>query len=366
MGWMPGGGNVLFYSDRELTRGIWRISVADGSPVGPPELLRPDIWQLLPIGFAGDKYFYAVITEASQVHTASLDIDAGRVVTTSTPVADPSQGTSKSGAWSPDGRQLAYLWRGHGDPAWKLAVRSLGGGDTQITGLPFGEVTRLEWVPDSRTMMVFGSQGSREGLFRFDLRSGQAAPVLAGADVPGELRLHASFSPDGMTLYFAREVPAGSDTWKLVARDLERGTEREILDLERSSALASGWDLHIAASPDGRMLALAKQEPESRTFQISVLPTSGGAALEIHRTPNAFKGSSVFCWTPDGQHLLFRGVDDDGNMDLLVIPSDGGEVRRISGVPGFWGFNLHPDGRRFTFDQGGSTKGEIWVIENLP
>jgi Tol biopolymer transport system component len=367
MGWAPGGGNAMFYSDRELTRGIWRIPVADGSPAGPPELVRADIWQLMPIGFSGDKYFYAVITEASQVHTASLDIEAGRVVTTSTPVADPSRGTSRNGVWSPDGSQLAYLWREHGDPTWQLAVRSLGGGDTRVVRLPFSEVSRLEWVPDSRTIMVFGSHGRRSGLFRFDLRSGEVAPVFSGGDVPDELHLHASFSPDGRTLYFARERPGESDDWRLVARNLARGTEKEVVELQRSSKrLASGWDLHISASPDGRMLALAEQDPESRTFQISVLPTSGGEPRDVHRTPNAFKVSGVFCWTPDGQHLLFRGVDADGNTDLLVIASAGGEARRIHDVPGFWGFSLHPDGRRFTFDYGGSTTGEIWVIENMP
>ncbi len=365
LGWMPGGDNILFYSDRELTRGIWRVPVNGGGPAAPPELLRADIWQLLPIGFSGDRYFYAVITEASQVHTASLDVAAGRVVTTSTPVADPSRGTSRNGVWSPDGSQLAYLWREHGDPTWQLAVRSLGGGDTRVAQLPFGDVTRLEWVPDSRTVMVFGTHGRRSGLFRFDLGSGQVAPVLTGVDVPGELRLHASFSPDGKALYFAREVPAGSDNWQLVARDLVHGTEREIVELERSSQLASGWDLHIAVSPDGQVLALAVQDPETRTFRISLLPTSGGELLEVHETANAFRASGVFCWTPDGQHLLFRGVDDEGNMDLLVIPRAGGAVRRITGVPGFWGFSLHPDGRRFTFDQGGNTTGEVWVIENL-
>jgi Tol biopolymer transport system component len=123
MGWTPDGGDILVYSDRELTRGIWRLPVANGRPAGRPELLRADIWQLLPIGFSQDKYFYAVITEAMQVHTATLDIEAGRVVTTSTPIADPARGTSRDGVWSPDGRQLAYLWQEHGAAGYQQSGR---------------------------------------------------------------------------------------------------------------------------------------------------------------------------------------------------------------------------------------------------
>jgi Tol biopolymer transport system component len=367
MGWTPDGGSILFYSDRELTRGIWRLPVANGAPAGRPELLRADIWQLVPLGFSRDKYFYAVITQAIQVHTATLDIEAGRVVTTSTPVADPTRGTSQGGVWSPDGRQLAYLWQEHGDARWQLAIGNLAGGDTRVMPLPFAQVERLEWVPDSRTIMVFGRYGQHSGLFRFDLRNAEVTPVLSGAEAPDELRAHASFSPDGKTLFFAREIDAGSNRWWLVARELVSGGERRVARLTRSSRqLASGWDLHVSVSPDGRTVAVSEQDPESRTVNISVLPTSGGEAREVYRTARPIMGSGVLCWTPDGRHILFRGVDDQRNMDVIVIPSSGGDPRRIRGVPGFWGFNLHPDGRRFTFNYGGPSQGEIWVIENLP
>lgn len=367
MGWTPDGGGILFYSDRELTRGIWRLPVANGRPAGRPELLRADIWQLVPVGFSQDKYFYAVITEAMQVHTATLDIEAGRVVTTPTPVADPARGTSREGVWSPDGRQLAYLWQEHGDASWQLAISNLAGGDTRVMALPFAEVERLERVPDSRTIMVFGRYRQHSGLFRFDLGSAEVTPVLSGAEAPDELRAHASFSPDGKTLLFAREIDPGSNRWWLVARELASGSERQVARLARSSRqLASGWDLHVSVAPDGRNVAVSEQDPESRTVKISVLPASGGEAREVYRTPRPILASAVLCWTPDGQYILFRGVDDQRNMDVIVIPVAGGESRRIRGVPGLWGFNLHPDGRRFTFNYGGTTKGEIWVIENLP
>ncbi len=236
-----------------------------------------------------------------------------------------------------------------------------------MMALPFAEVERLEWVPDSRTIMVFGRYRQHSGLFRFDLGSAEVTPMLSGAEAPDELRAHASFAPDGKTLFFAREIDPGSNHWWLVVRELASGSERQVARLARSSRqLASGWDLHVSVAPDGRTVAVSEQDPESRTVKISVLPASGGEAREVYRTPRPIMGSAVLCWTPDGQYVLFRGVDDQGNMDVIVVPSAGGESRRISGVPGFWGFNLHPDGRRFTFNYGGTTKGEIWVIENLP
>ncbi len=256
MGWTPAGRNILFYSDRELTRGIWRLPVVNSEPAGEPELLQADIWQLVPLGFSRDKFFYAVITEAFQVHAATLDIETGRVLTPATPITDPSEGESRSAAWSPDGEQLAYLWRHHGDATWQLAVRSLGGGDTQLMPFPFVRPQRIDWVPDTRSVMVFGMHHGQQGLFRLDLRSGEVAPLFTGAEVPEQLYFQASFSPDGNMVYFPREVDSGQNHWRIVVRDLSSGREREIATVEAVGVLT-------AVSPDGRMLALAAHDPAS-------------------------------------------------------------------------------------------------------
>ena len=59
--WAPSGDQVLFYSDRAGTPGLWMISFVDGKPWGDPELVKSDMGIGRPRGFARDGSFYFAI-----------------------------------------------------------------------------------------------------------------------------------------------------------------------------------------------------------------------------------------------------------------------------------------------------------------
>src|SRR5712692_5498070 len=58
LGWAPDGNHILFASDRSGSMSAWVLRVADGKPQGPPELVKPDIGQVNPIGFTQSGSFY--------------------------------------------------------------------------------------------------------------------------------------------------------------------------------------------------------------------------------------------------------------------------------------------------------------------
>lgn len=356
MGWTPDGRSILFYSDRELTRGIWRLPVEDGQAAGEPQLLKADIWQLTPLGFSRSAFFYGVMTESWQVYTASVDIDAGRALTTPTPVANPSDGWSQFGAWSPDGRQLAYLWCEFGDVFCQLAIRSLGGEESQQMTFPFDNVAGLDWVPDGRSVVVFGAYRQRRGLHRFDLVNGEVFPLFVEPEATDVAPIRSAFSPDGKTLYYPRTFDQDRAGWWIVARDLSSGHEREV-------ASVSSDHVRLAVSADGEHLAVAERVPGSQTFRVLTVPASGGEVREVHRTPTLIDVSAV-CWTPDGRYIVLSGFPGVGETIVLRVSLQSGEAREILGAPGGWGFRLSPDGRRISV-WSGQNKGEIWVIENL-
>jgi Tol biopolymer transport system component len=357
MGWAPDGSSILFYSDRELTRGIWRLPVEDGQAAGGPQLLKSDIWQLTPLGFSRSAFFYGVMTESWQVYTASVDIDAGRALTTPVPVANPSEGWSRISAWSPDGRQLAYLWCEYGDAFCQLAIRSLGGEESQQITFPFDNVAGLDWLPDGRSVAVFGVYRQRRGVHRFDLRNGEVRPLFVEPEAPDIAPIRSSFSPDGKTLYFPRKFDQERDGWRIVARDLSSGHEREV------ASVSSDW-VRFAVSADGEYLAIAERVPESQTFRVLTVPASGGEGREVYRTPAVLDFSAV-CWTPDGQYIVLGAHSGVGETAVWRVSVESGEAQEIVGAHGGWGFSLSPDGRRFSV-MSGENKGEIWVIENLP
>jgi len=112
MDWLPDGSGILFHSERKLTEAIWRLPVRDGSATREPELIRGDAWGMIPMGFGPAGFYYGVPTEAPQVYTAAFDLQRGELVSSPNPVRDISAGTGKLPAWSPDGRQLAFLSQG--------------------------------------------------------------------------------------------------------------------------------------------------------------------------------------------------------------------------------------------------------------
>ena len=58
LGWMPDGKGILFASDRTARGGAWFIPVANGKPKGLPELIKPDLGAIEPLGFTRSGSFY--------------------------------------------------------------------------------------------------------------------------------------------------------------------------------------------------------------------------------------------------------------------------------------------------------------------
>lgn len=366
MGWSPDGENLLFHSNRELSRGIWRLRIRDGRAAGDPELIRSDVWQLLPYGFQGDRYYYGVVTKWPHVRTGTLDVENGQLIAPPTPVDNPSQAGSSHAVWSPDGRQIAYLKAQ--DPLMRrgdLAIRTLETAETRLVPFPFSVVQRLIWAPDTRTIAVFGTYERRNGIHRFDLGSGDVT-TLKEYDDPtypwSEVR--SQFSPDGGTIYSIREDAA---RWKVVARDLTSGRETDLLRAPAGKQMTAD---RIAVSPDGGMLAVLEHEqaPEPKTggnVRISLVPTVGGEPGVVYEDEiSDFFSPSAFCWTPDGNYLLVVAFVGAGRSRLYRLPAGGGDLVEILDSVVGRGFELHPDGRRFTAP-GLESEGEIWVIEGL-
>jgi Tol biopolymer transport system component len=369
MGWTPDGKSMLFYSDREVTQGIWRLPIGRDLAAGEPELLRADVWRLLPLGFSREAYFYGVPIEQPQVYTGAVDVAAGRFLRSPTPVQDVSAGRSMAGDWSPDGKYLAYVTNDPLTQSWRLVVRPVTGDGTREIPLELRSVRKVRWATDSRTLMIVGTAPElRDALVRVDLATGRLERLLCftfglmdldACSVPtieGDPR-YLEFSPDGRTLYFARGNPIMGEA-QIAARDMSSGVEREI------AAVRSLFSLSV--SPDGHTLAMVDADRSTGVSRLLTVPTAGGEVRELYRADSAgaFEFASGTPWTSDGRHILF--ISEDGVA--WKISSAGGEPQRLVELPGsydFRHFRLHPDGSRITYDSG-ELKAEIWMIQNIP
>ncbi|MEE8551158.1 MAG: hypothetical protein V3T08_07895 [Gemmatimonadota bacterium] len=367
MAWTPDGASVLFYSDRALTEGIWRLPVRNGAAAGEPELVRADVWRATPIGFAGSSFYYGVQLESPQVHTASIDVEGGRLLTVPAPVEEPSGSRTDGGEWSPDGRYLAYTRRPSGGarPA-VVVIRSIAGGEARELDVKLRQIRQIFWGADSRSLLLLARKETDAGLglFGLDLESGELSTIVEpGVMEPVAYRVF--ISPDRRTFYFPRWDTAARVT-RIMALSLDTLEETEL-------ATTHLKPFRFAPSPDGHTLAFVQADPAAGKNRLVTLPTAGGDIRELEVSSGSGLGSLDLrncLWTPDGGFLLLTsGNDADGTSGLWRLPAAGGEPVLIAERRSPALFNeslrLSPDGKRIAFVSG-EGRGEIWVMENIP
>jgi Tol biopolymer transport system component len=379
LGWLDDRA-ILFYSDRAQTRGIWRQAVQDGRPVGEPELIRPDVWQLFPLGFSRDAYYFGVRIDLPQVHTATLDLERDRLVTPPAAVQEAGRGSSLFGAWSPDSRYLAYLSGQDAERGSAVVIRPVDGAEERRIPTELRQTSNLQWSPDGSAVLLFGEdRKGREAVYRVDVRSGTQELAVARAGRADDLRRF-RITPDGRTILFKRGREETSESGLrrplvIVAHELATGRETELYESDDAIHLSLG---PVEISPDGRFFASKARDIDGRRDRLVVGRTDGSGALRVvfETGGRLLQNRGGFPWTPDGRHILaIEHRLDEADSRLLKIPFDGGEPRVLAelapGVGGialeqtFTDLRLSPDGRRVSFGAG-RNRGEIWRIDGLP
>jgi serine/threonine protein kinase len=144
---------------------------------------------------------------------------------------------------------------------------------------------------------------------------------VSGGGDPVQLTSHPadesqpSFSPDGSQVVFHSQRDGGGIY--LVAA------------LGGSERLLARNGQRPRFSPDGQRVAYDVGD-FLRESNVYVVPVAGGAPTEL-ATKVAWASAPV--WSPDGNHILFLGNDDEAfaaieTLDWWVVPADGGEPRR--------------------------------------
>jgi Tol biopolymer transport system component len=168
--------------------------------------------------------------------------------------------------WSPDGKLLSYT-RQADDSGRETSIWTMRPDGTQKRRLAAGQL--LRWAPDGQRV-VFGRWiGDHASLAILDLGSLRITPLTNSPlyDEPG------SWSPDGKTIVFTRDIPgSGSDVYS-IGSDGSR--------LRRLTHSASD-DYACSFSPNGREILFTSNR--SGHDQIFVMRADGGRAHNISRS----------------------------------------------------------------------------------
>ncbi len=228
------------------------------------------------------------------------------------------QGSEAQPSFSPDGRQIAFVWGGEQGNNQDIYVKLVdAGAPLRLTTNPGLDLNPV-WVPDGR-YIVFTREGEGSGIY--------LVPALGGAErklaeyfpqrLPFQLSL--SYSPDGRYLAVADKT-AAADPLSIFLLTVETGARQHLT----FPPAGSFGDLCPAFSPDSKSLAFARS-PAVGTKDIYVVPSAGG---EPRRLTFDNKNTVGLSWTPDGREIVFSS-GRGGGFHLWRVPLAGGAPTRV-------------------------------------
>jgi Tol biopolymer transport system component len=227
--------------------------------------------------------------------------------------SDPAPDLSP--AWSPDGRQIAFLRENAGGLCDLVLTPPLGGAERKVASVAAGSAgSGLAWSPDSRFLAVADRESTDGpmGITLVDAQSGSKR-WLVQAPAGASRVVFPAFSPDGATLAFDVELGVWLGDTYLV-------DVRRLMDNPRSASASGG------ANPQDAANAQALAETQG----------AAGAKSELRRLTFDGGQSEGLAWDPDGQHILSARISRLGRRSFWRVPISGtgsAELVNVGGNP---------------------------------
>jgi Tol biopolymer transport system component/DNA-binding winged helix-turn-helix (wHTH) protein len=267
-----------------------------------------------------------------------------------------------SPAWSPDGRFIAFC-RGtdqRGGAIWLISP--LGGAERKLVDIHASAVPdnrAISWSPDGR-WLAYSDSGTADGpeeLFLVGVESGEKRqltfPSADGSD------LFPSFSPDGHTLAYTRDTGRGVSTIHLLPFQADGTVGKPVVLLWR------GFEATYCARPawttDGKQIVFASNRTgEHHLWVVNANQTAQPELLE------SLGGNVKDAAISTGGKLAFVRETFDPNIwkiDLgrLRKKEPASPVRVVASTLIESNPRVSPDGRKIAFESNGSGFMEIWT-----
>jgi Tol biopolymer transport system component len=169
-----------------------------------------------------------------------------------------------------------------------------------------------------------------------------------------------AWSPDGHQVALVRhDGQAGHGVHVITL--LDRAERRVALTRAGAQGYGLSW------SPDGKLLAMIDRPQPGSPTGITLLSLDTGDMRVLTTPPADHDGDSYPRFSPDGLSVAFSRQRIMGESDVFVVPTAGGEPRRLTtGNRADNGLDWTPDGRRIVFSCARSGRVGLFNLWEVP
>ena len=342
--WAPDGRHIFFTSSRGGGLNLWQVLLDRGGAAGPPVQLTTG---------AGDDIQPSVAADGGRVAFAvrGLNSDLWRLPVsplTGLPTGEPvplvkTTRVESRGAWSPDGRSIAF----NSDRLGEMNIWVRGVADSverQLTRGPGGDY-QPTWSSDGKRLVFFSARSGNADIWSVESGDGRLTRLTGDPATD----TNPFYSPDGRLIAFLSDRGGRSELWVMAA---DGSDPRRV-----APVVAGGHFLRWTA--DSRAVVFrAESGTRVQIYGVSVKD----AAL----TPlPAVASGAHMSFSPDRARVL----DVRGHKTLWVYPMNGSAPQQVFAFADpdvridypTWS----PDGRWIVFDRAAPRGGDLWVIEGM-
>ena len=228
------------------------------------------------------------------------------------------KGEQGSPAISPDGNQVAFTNEGQENAG--IYTMLVGGDKPLRLTANHGDCCPV-WSPDGRQIAFARYFKQKMSFYLVPALGGTEQRLYTG---PATLRLRCSrfdWSPDGKALAFSEPIEGGIYS-RIALLSLTDLTVRAL-----TFPPEQGYDCEPSFSPDGLSMAFARGSSGGNRRDVFVLAANSGEPKQL-----TFENSGANpVWTQDGKEIVFSS-DPGGLLSLWRISAKGGAPRPITGI----------------------------------
>ena len=242
----------------------------------------------------------AYVTKAGGRYTlriADADGEGGQVALASPdPIISP--------AWSPNGRELAYVsFETRKAVVW---IQDLSTGKRRIVADFRGTNSAPAFSPDGQQLALSLSREGGSQLFVMNRDGSGVKRLTQSAAIDTE----PVFTPDGKQLYFVSDRGGSPQVYRM---SVSGGTPERV-------TFAGSYNISPAISPDGRTMAFITRQ-SGGSFRLCVMDIASGGVTQISDTTDDESPS----FSPNGRLLVY--ATRAGGRDVLVTSTLDGKIK---------------------------------------